>query len=188
MKNKKMIESARREADGFSARLLVQGFKREFDVADSSKKREFEQIAYDLRPMVVGLIRLYEATGEKKYLSMAKIAGSWFFGNNAAASPMYDPVTGRGYDGIRSAAEVNKNSGAESTIEALMALLELEQHSEIKNFATTKKIKNGETERYLYGLYSIANDRLGLILDKKAGTIVVLQGKELSKFEKHNVK
>ena len=37
---------------------------------------------------------------------------------------MYDPATGRGYDGLQgpSSFRVNRNAGAESTIEALMAL------------------------------------------------------------------
>src|SRR5439155_24394568 len=48
----------------------------------------------------------------------------WFYGNNSAGFPMYDPATGRGYDGLLGPSEfrVNRNSGAESTIEALMAL------------------------------------------------------------------
>ena len=39
---------------------------------------------------------------------------------------MYDPETGRCFDGILSETEINKNSGAESTIEALYAILEIE--------------------------------------------------------------
>ena len=35
---------------------------------------------------------------------------------------MYDPATGRCYDGINSPVDINRNSGAESTIEALLAL------------------------------------------------------------------
>lgn len=185
LKNKKMIESARREADGFYIRLLIQGFKREFDVADTTKYREFEQIAYDLRPIVVGLVRLYEATGEKKYLAMGELATSWFFGNNAAGAIMYDATTGRGYDGIRSASEVNKNSGAESTIEALMAIQEIERHSSTKSFSEIKKIKNGETNKHLYGLFSTPSGTLGLILDKDSGTVSVLRGKDLISFEKN---
>ena len=43
-------------------------------------------------------------------------------GNNVAGRPLYDPETGRGYDGIDRHGEVNPHAGAESTIEALMAL------------------------------------------------------------------
>jgi len=183
LRNQQMIESARREADGFYSRLLIQGFQREFDVVDTSKRREFEQIAYDLRPIVVGLVRLYEATTEKKYLTMAEIAASWFFGNNAAASIMYDTASGRGYDGIRSPAEVNKNSGAESTIEALLAIMELERFSDPKNFMHIKKILSGENKKYLYGIFLRNNERLGLVVDKVEGGVSVLTGKALYAFE-----
>lgn len=185
LNNKQMIESAKREADGFYSRLLIQGFQREFDVADTSKRREFEQIAYDLRAIVVGLVRLYEATNEQQYLTMAEITASWFFGNNAAASIMYDTASGRGYDGIRNANEVNKNSGAESTIEALLAIIELERFSEPKNFTHLKKISSGENKRYLYGIFSRGSERLGLIVNKIEGSVAVLTGEELSAFEKN---
>ncbi len=188
LKNKKMIASAQREADGFYSRLLIQGFKREFDVADSSKKREFEQIAYDIRPITVGLIRLYEATNEKKYLTMAKLAGSWFFGNNAVNVQMYDPVTGRCFDGIHSYTEYNKNSGAESTIEALYTIIELEQYDKTGEFTKYKRVRNGETEKFLFGLFSHGSGDIGLVLDKERGKVSVLQGKVLSEFVKKNVK
>ncbi len=38
---------------------------------------------------------------------------------------MYDPATGRTYDGIIAPGQVNPNSGAESTIEGLFALTAL---------------------------------------------------------------
>lgn len=188
LKNKRMIASAKREADGFYSRLLMQGFKREFDVADSSKNREFEQIAYDIRPIVIGLIRLYEATNERKYLTMAQIAGSWFFGNNAVNVQMYDPATGRCFDGIHSYTEYNKNSGAESTIEALNAIIELEQYDKKGEFTRYKRVSNGENEKFLFALFSTAKGEIGLILDKVNGKIAVLQGKKLSAFVKKKVK
>jgi len=67
---------------------------------------------------------------------------------------MYDPKTGRGYDGIDNKKKINKNSGAESTIEALMTLMEisdnpislryfyydLESVNEIKRYALYKGV------------------------------------------------
>jgi len=41
---------------------------------------------------------------------------------------MYFPLSGICYDGINSQNVINKNSGAESTIEALLSLLTLEQN------------------------------------------------------------
>ncbi len=188
LKNKRMIASSQREADGFYSRLLIQGLKREFDVADSSKNREFEQIAYDIRPIVIGLIRLYEATNDKKYLTMAQIAGSWFFGNNAVTAQMYDPTTGRCFDGIHSYTEFNKNSGAESTIEALNAIIELEQYDTTNEFIKYKRLSNGDNGTFLFALYSIDKDEIGLVIDKKQGVVSVITGKSLSEFKKKNVK
>ncbi len=55
---------------------------------------------------------------------MAALAGSWYFGNNMADTQMYYPDSGRTYDGINGpvAWRVNRNSGAESTIEGLMSM------------------------------------------------------------------
>ncbi|MDP1675282.1 MAG: hypothetical protein Q8L88_00330 [Bacteroidota bacterium] len=188
LKNKTMIASAQREAEGFYSRLLIQGFKREFDVADSSKKREFEQIAYDIRPMVIGLIRLYEATNDKKYLTMAQIAGSWFFGNNAVNVQMYDPLTGRCFDGIHSYTEFNKNSGAESTIEALNAIIELEQYDKTNDFSKYRRTNSGENKKFIFAIYSNGNDEAGLVIDKKQGSLSMMTGKPFTDFKKKNLK
>jgi hypothetical protein len=188
LKNKKMLASAQREADGFYSRLLIGGFIREFDVADSSKKKEFEQIAYDIRPLTVGLIRLYEATGDKKYLTMAKLAGSWLFGNNAVKIQMYDSATGRCFDGIHSYTEFNKNAGAESTIEALNTIIELEQYDKKREFTNYSRVRNGETEKFLFALFSTGRSEIGLVLDKELGEVSVLEGTALSSFVKDKLK
>ena len=52
----------------------------------------------------------------------------WFFGNNSEGQVMYNPETGRCFDGITGTNDINKNSGAESTIEALLTLLAVEQY------------------------------------------------------------
>ncbi|RWA50097.1 sugar phosphotransferase, partial [Yersinia pestis] len=56
----------------------------------------------------------------------------WFFKNNPAQAQMYYPVTGIAFDGIDSATTVNKNSGAESTIEALLTLQLIESIPDAK--------------------------------------------------------
>ncbi|MDP9202914.1 MAG: sugar ABC transporter substrate-binding protein, partial [Gemmatimonadota bacterium] len=65
-----------------------------------------------------------EATGERRYAVFAGLAASWFLGANSAGVSVYDEKSGRTFDGIDgpSSAQVNRNSGAESTIEALLAL------------------------------------------------------------------
>lgn len=129
-----MIRSAKREADGWYLRLLCEGFAKEMDVRDAGSRREYEQIAYGVRPMAVGLIRLYEATGKDEYLAMAGLTASWLMGNNPVGEPAYDPETGRGYDGISADRGLNRNSGAESTIEALLTLTELETYPQAMKY------------------------------------------------------
>jgi hypothetical protein len=119
-----LLESAESEANSLYARLLVEGWLHEMTFA-TGESRAFEQIAYDVRPAAVGLIRLFEATGNQRYATMAGLAGSWFFGNNAALAMMADPATGRGYDGILDSTRTNPNAGAESTIESQLTLLEV---------------------------------------------------------------
>jgi hypothetical protein len=86
------------------------------------------QIAYGIRPMIYACLEAYEVTGDSNYAKQAgKIAG-WFFGDNFAQKVMYHPENGICYDGINTDKSINLNSGAESTIEALLALLAIEEN------------------------------------------------------------
>ncbi|NUM77441.1 hypothetical protein HUU40_24030, partial [candidate division KSB1 bacterium] len=95
----------------------------------TTKTERYSQIAYALRPMIVGALRLAESTNDPRFAELAADLAQWFFGKNAAQAQMYDPQTGRGFDGILSEKEINRNAGAESTIEALYAILEVEANS-----------------------------------------------------------
>ena len=123
-----LLKSARFEADHYAAFLLTRGMLREWNPLHPENAREFEQIAYDIRPMALGLLEIAEASGDSDYAVLAGLAGSWLFGNNAAEKQMYHPETGRCFDGINDSLQINRNSGAESTIEALYTLVKLEQH------------------------------------------------------------
>lgn len=120
------LETAIAEAEQFYPRLLIEGWMHSFNLDDSTSVKNYEQIAYAVRCVAVGLVRLYEATGNERYAVMAGLAASWFSGNNVAEFAMYDPMTGRGYDGIDSASHVNLNAGAESTIEAVYTMVEID--------------------------------------------------------------
>lgn len=123
------LESAIFEADNFFPWLLVNGWLYSFELQNPENRRSFEQIAYAKRATAVGLIRLYEATNNDDYAIMAGLSASWFTGNNVADTKMYNSLYGYGYDGINGPASVNKNSGAESTIEANFTILEIEQYT-----------------------------------------------------------
>ncbi|WP_420150306.1 hypothetical protein [Spirosoma sp.] len=128
------VSAARREIDNFYPYLIQQGFLESFEVEQSGseikpvKTSRYSQIAYGIRPMIWAALEAYDQTKDVKYADLAGQLASWFLGKNAANTAMYDVATGRGYDGIGANAQVNRNSGAESTIEALWAFQRIEQH------------------------------------------------------------
>jgi hypothetical protein len=121
LKREDWVESARRAADTFFVRLLATDLIN--DMAPLPNRRG--QIAYGTEVMTAGFWALYQATGEEQYARYAGLAAAWLFGNNMAGVAMYEPETGRTFDGIDGPTpfRVNRNSGAESTIEALYTLL-----------------------------------------------------------------
>ena len=58
------------------------------------------QIAYGAHSRVESLLAAAEAGDRPGLRQVAGIAAAWFFGNNPAGEAMYDPATGRTYDGI----------------------------------------------------------------------------------------
>lgn len=114
------IDAAAAEADSFFLRHLVFERFREIGVVPD----RLGQIAYGTNMLVQGFMALYQATGTERYARYGGLAASWYFGNNMAGVAMYAPNTGRVFDGINGPVEwrVNRNSGAESTIEGLMSL------------------------------------------------------------------
>ncbi len=115
------IASARREAEHFFVRLLATDLINEMLPLPNRQG----QIAYGTEVIAAAFWGLYQATGEPHYARYAGLTASWFFGNNMAGVAMYNPETGRCFDGIDGPTpyRVNYNAGAESTIEALYALL-----------------------------------------------------------------
>ncbi len=126
------------EVDNFYPWLLQNGMKSSFIVTKAGNQvqlageKSFEQIAYGIRPMVFAAIEAFVLTGNDKYADIAGHLAAWFLGANAAGKNMYSITTGRGYDGISSASNINMNSGAESTIEALLAMQRVENHAAVK--------------------------------------------------------
>ncbi|CAN5136015.1 hypothetical protein BH23GEM2_BH23GEM2_05380 [soil metagenome] len=118
-----LAEAAAREADGLWTRFLMAG-RVGAAVAPDGSVSWYPQIAYGVGPIVEGYLGLAEATGDRRYAVLAGLTAAWFLGSNSANIAMYDERTGRTFDGIDGAAssEVNRNAGAESTIEALLAL------------------------------------------------------------------
>ncbi len=121
LKRQDWIDSAAKEANTFLIRHLVLERFREIGVVPN----RLGQIAYGTNTIVQTYMALYKATGDELYAHEGGLAASWLFGNNMAGVQMYDPNSGRVFDGIEGpvAWRVNQNSGAESTIEGLLTLL-----------------------------------------------------------------
>jgi hypothetical protein len=178
-----MIASAVREARGWYGRLLMEGFLKEYDVAGSAPAAAYEQIAYGVRPMAVGLLRLYDATGNRDYLLMAGLAASWLTGNNAAGRAMYDPATGRCYDGLRDSTTLNLNSGAESTIEALYTLVEVQQYPGAAALLDCRKVARGTAGGFSYAVFRGAGDtEVTLARELATGRLSLYEGAQSRAF------
>ena len=115
--------AAVKEANGLWGRFLLAG-RIPAAVAPDGTATWYPQIAYGIGPIVEGYLALADLTGQRRYAVFAGLAASWFLGDNPAGVTMYDQRSGRAFDGLDgpSAAKLNRNSGAESTIEALLAL------------------------------------------------------------------
>ena len=86
------------------------------------------QIAYGAEGRVAGLLAAADLTGSEGFLELAGLAGGWFFGANLSGRATYDPATGATLDGVEADGRINANSGAESTIHGLLAMLGLDAH------------------------------------------------------------
>ena len=80
------------------------------------------QIAYGADARVEGLLAVASASRSDGLRRLAGVAAGWFFGQNPAGAPMYDPATGVTFDGVSADGVVNRNSGAESTIHGLLTM------------------------------------------------------------------
>src|SRR5665648_180170 len=92
---------------------------------------DLTQIAYGVDSRVQSLVAVADATDRPGFDQLAGIAASWYFGANRAGTPMYDPATGRTFDGLNADGVVNRNSGAESTIHGLLSMLALDTRPDV---------------------------------------------------------
>jgi hypothetical protein len=133
------------EVDDFYPWLLTNGFESAITLVNNNNllqplsEKSYDQIAYGFRPMVFAAIEAYNLTGQEKYADIAGHAAAWFFGNNNAHANMYSTTTGICYDAISTGDNVNLNSGAESTIEALLTLQRVENYPAVKAALTVYK-------------------------------------------------
>jgi hypothetical protein len=98
------------------------------------------QIAYGADARVQSLLATADATGKSGLRRLAGMQAAWFFGANAAGEPAYDPATGRTIDGISGSGDINRNSGAESTIHGLLTMLALDANPDVAEVARTAAV------------------------------------------------
>ena len=118
------LNSVKIWADHFVPTLITKSFPADvtLDSSGSWQIKDYSQIAYGVGSTYRGMRMLSAVTASPEYTETAEQVFAWFKGNNVAETQMYDPETGRCFDGINGIDAVNHNSGAESTIECLLAI------------------------------------------------------------------
>ncbi len=118
---------------------------------------ELVQIAYGAESRLGSLMATADAAARPGLRLLAGVAASWFFGNNPAGQVMYDAATGRTYDGVAGDGAVNFNSGAESTIHGLLAMIALDGAPDVAGMAMVAQA----VERRTWTLVEAESGQLG---------------------------
>ncbi len=84
----------------------------------------FDQQPIEAWAMADACVSAFLVDRDEIWAERAEAAADWFLGRNDVGVPLFDPVTGAGYDGLEPDG-VNQNRGAESTLAALGGLLAL---------------------------------------------------------------
>jgi len=92
----------------------------------SDPKPGFDQQPIEAAALGAACARAYESTDDVRWLDGLQMSWAWFLGDNDASTPMFDPSTGAGFDGLHRNGH-NLNQGAESTLAAL-ATAQLAHH------------------------------------------------------------
>ena len=91
---------------------------------------------YDQQPIEVAALAdacasAFRITHQSSWLTGISLAWGWFLGDNDSATPMFDPRTGGGYDGLERHGR-NLNQGAESTLAMLATAQQARRISELE--------------------------------------------------------
>ncbi|MGH2382045.1 MAG: hypothetical protein ACRDG7_12610 [Candidatus Limnocylindria bacterium] len=132
------VTTAIAEVASFTPHLLAQGGG---DQGWLPAPAERAQIAYGADATLQNLLRTAEASGLDGFRKLAAIQAAWYFGNNRSGVQMYDPATGRTFDGLEADGRVNRNSGAESTIHGLLSMLALDARPDVAAAATSRNVR-----------------------------------------------
>jgi hypothetical protein len=81
----------------------------------------FDQQPIEAAALADACGRAFDLTGDERFAGGVTRAVAWFLGDNDSHTPMFDPGTGGGYDGLEPNGR-NENQGAESTIALISTL------------------------------------------------------------------
>ena len=137
----RFVDIAASEMASFTPHLLAQGGA---DQGWLPSPAERAQIAYGADATLQNLLRTADASGLDAFYQLAAIGAAWYFGNNRSGVQMYDPATGRTFDGLEADGRVNRNSGAESTIHGLLSMLALDARPELAAAARSRNLRTGQ--------------------------------------------
>jgi hypothetical protein len=132
-----LAEAAAADSFTFDPWLLTSGGP---DNGRLPTRGDRSQIAYGVDSRLQSLVATAEATGRVGARRLAGIVAAWYFGANPARTRMYDPATGRTFDGVNADGTVNRNSGAESTIHGVLSMLLLDANPDIAAAARTADV------------------------------------------------
>jgi hypothetical protein len=136
--DQRYVTSAISEVASFTPHLIAQGGADQGWLPSPSERA---QIAYGADATLQNLLRTADASGLDAFNRLAAIHAAWYFGNNRSGVQMYDPATGRTFDGLEADGRVNRNSGAESTIHGLLSMLALDARPEVAAAATMRNAR-----------------------------------------------
>ena len=148
----RFVQAAVDEVGVFTSHLLAQGGAEQGWLPSPAERA---QIAYGADATLQNLLRTADATGRGGFRQLAAIQGAWYFGNNRSGVDMYDPATGRTFDGLEADGRINHNSGAESTIHGLLSMLALDARPDVRAMATQR------TERVRHITWSLYEAEAG---------------------------
>jgi hypothetical protein len=91
----------------------------------------FDQQPIEVSSLADACASAFRITGQTSWLTGIDLAWDWFAGDNDSATPMFDPRTGGGYDGLERHGR-NLNQGAESTLAMLATAQQARRISELE--------------------------------------------------------
>lgn len=100
----------------------------------------YPQIAYGMESIASGYFALADATGEDVWNELGGLTTAWLHGLNDQRLPLYDPATGRTYDGLERGF-VNTSAGAESNVTALLALQQAQARPSAARFLRAQEVE-----------------------------------------------